>query len=178
MNDDYLWDKSGEPDSEVEHLERLLGKFQYQPQPLDLPAITPRRKFSPALAVAAAVALIAVGLGVWLSWYSRAKETTPSVTASVTPAPEKKEVKQHEQVAATPRDEPTVQETQIAKNPKTNHRFTRHEFGNRQSPLAPARLTEEEKAKAQLMFALQITSSKLNLAQKRMQEGAPKTPRS
>jgi hypothetical protein len=28
MNDDYLWDRSGEPDPDVERLERVLGEFR------------------------------------------------------------------------------------------------------------------------------------------------------
>ena len=28
MNDDYLWDKSGEPDAEVQTLEALLGRYR------------------------------------------------------------------------------------------------------------------------------------------------------
>ena len=37
MNDDYLWDKSGEPDPEVQKLEEILGTLRYQPRPLNLP---------------------------------------------------------------------------------------------------------------------------------------------
>jgi hypothetical protein len=31
MNDDYLWDKSGEPDAEVQRLEALLGRYRSSP---------------------------------------------------------------------------------------------------------------------------------------------------
>lgn len=30
MNDDYLWDRSGRPEPDVEHLENLLGRFRHQ----------------------------------------------------------------------------------------------------------------------------------------------------
>lgn len=33
MNDDYLWDGSGEPDPAVQRLERVLVKYRYQPAP-------------------------------------------------------------------------------------------------------------------------------------------------
>ncbi|MDT5268878.1 MAG: hypothetical protein QOH49_1064 [Acidobacteriota bacterium] len=36
MND-YLWDKKGEPDTEVARLEALLGAFAHTPRPLELP---------------------------------------------------------------------------------------------------------------------------------------------
>ena len=35
---DYLWDKTGEPDPEVQELEEILGTLRYQPRPLDIPA--------------------------------------------------------------------------------------------------------------------------------------------
>ena len=47
MNDNYLWDRSGEPDPEIQKLEELLGELRYQPQPLQIPAnITVGRKRS------------------------------------------------------------------------------------------------------------------------------------
>ena len=68
---DYLWDKTGEPDAEVERLEKLLGGLGHQPRALELPrdarvAQTPRRLWSrPALAAAAALALMLLA-GAWL----------------------------------------------------------------------------------------------------------------
>jgi hypothetical protein len=35
---DYLWDKSGAPDAEVERLEELLGSLRHRPSALELPA--------------------------------------------------------------------------------------------------------------------------------------------
>ncbi|HLL71962.1 MAG TPA: hypothetical protein VK363_11045 [Pyrinomonadaceae bacterium] len=35
---DYLWDKTGEPEEDVEQLENLLGTLRYQPRPLEIPA--------------------------------------------------------------------------------------------------------------------------------------------
>jgi hypothetical protein len=57
MSDDYLWDGSGEPDPEIEKLERLLGQYRYQPKQLDVP-VRPRRFFDRRLAVAAAIILM------------------------------------------------------------------------------------------------------------------------
>ena len=37
MKDDYLWDKSGQPDPEIQKLEEILGTLRYQPKPLELP---------------------------------------------------------------------------------------------------------------------------------------------
>jgi hypothetical protein len=55
MNDDYLWDRSGEPDPEVEHLEKLLAPLRYQAPPK-----RPVRNYR-WLAVAA-VAVLAIGV--------------------------------------------------------------------------------------------------------------------
>src|SRR5258705_10390661 len=48
MNDDYLWDKSGEPDPEIAKLERTLSGLGHDDRPLELPetiapAQAPRR---------------------------------------------------------------------------------------------------------------------------------------
>ena len=36
MNEEYLWDKSGEPDPDIQQLEQILGTLRYEPKPLDL----------------------------------------------------------------------------------------------------------------------------------------------
>ena len=38
MNEDYLWDKSGQPDPEIQQLEEILGTLRYQPKPFEIPA--------------------------------------------------------------------------------------------------------------------------------------------
>src|SRR5207253_6498970 len=59
MSDDYLWDGSGEPDPEVERLERLLERFKHE-RPVPELARTVRagagrpRRLVPWLAAAAA----------------------------------------------------------------------------------------------------------------------------
>ncbi|HXJ93365.1 MAG TPA: hypothetical protein VMT20_10855 [Terriglobia bacterium] len=90
MNDDYLWDGSGEPDPEVQRLEGLLGRFrQSRPAP-EFPAIshaTPSRtrlwwwpwclgnRALVGMAAAAAVALLVAGA--WLAW-RRTRPPAPS----------------------------------------------------------------------------------------------------
>jgi hypothetical protein len=61
---DYLWDKTGESDAEVERLEELLGKLRHTPRALELPpdveteAVRAPRLFRKAwLAIAAALLL-------------------------------------------------------------------------------------------------------------------------
>lgn len=71
---DYLWDKTGEPEEDVEQLENLLGTLRYQPRPLEIPATampTLARSrtatiFSrPRFAIAASL-LFALLAGTWL----------------------------------------------------------------------------------------------------------------
>ncbi len=65
MNDDYLWDKSGEADREVERLERALAPLRYPPRALATAsrqrAPLPRfRRFRPVIGrIAAALAIVA-----------------------------------------------------------------------------------------------------------------------
>jgi len=61
MNDDYLWDRSGTPDPEVERLEQLLGRYKHE-APLKVAPM--RRRRWPWLAAAAVLAVV-LGLG-WL----------------------------------------------------------------------------------------------------------------
>jgi hypothetical protein len=69
--DDYLWDGSGEPDPEVQRLERLLTQFRHEPRDAAFQAITPvsrrhrrflaiARGFWPRFAVAAALAVAVI----------------------------------------------------------------------------------------------------------------------
>ena len=46
MTDDYLWDGSGEPDPEVERLERLLGEFRSSRPAPELPSGRPEHNAS------------------------------------------------------------------------------------------------------------------------------------
>lgn len=52
MSDDYLWDRSGPPDADVERLEALLARYRHRPRP--------RRRLVLFVAAAAAVVAAAV----------------------------------------------------------------------------------------------------------------------
>jgi hypothetical protein len=83
-NDDYLWDRSGEPDPEIKHLETLLGKFQHDSPTPVFPEIVPERpgvvfpwrlRLFPALATAAAGMAVVVAVTFWVY------RTKPTATA-------------------------------------------------------------------------------------------------
>ena len=103
MNDDYLWDRSGEPDPEVERLERVLGKYRYQDKPLS-PALrsrlSERRGGWLRLAAVAAAILIAL-TGLWIFKVHNKSVTTPIESAS-TDGSEKRD---KEQAVAPPAKE-------------------------------------------------------------------------
>ena len=67
MNEEYLWDKSGEPDPEIQQLEDILGGLRYQPIPLELPTDVQQHRqcHFPLIAIAATllIALLAEFFG-------------------------------------------------------------------------------------------------------------------
>lgn len=89
MNDAYLWDGSGEPDPEIEKLEKSLATFRHRGQALKFPEISPASaqrsswRFLPMhsslrfrLAAATAIILLIGAIGI-LRW-SQKPRTTPS----------------------------------------------------------------------------------------------------
>ncbi len=89
MSDDYLWDRTGRPDPEVERLERLLSRFHHRGQAPELPQqvleFRPRpywAVFSRVAAVAAMVLLAAAGT--WLV----TRRPKPPAAAAIAPRPQ------------------------------------------------------------------------------------------
>jgi hypothetical protein len=180
MEDNYLWDRSGEPDQEVQELEEILGALRYQPRPLEIPVnvlVSRRRSFVPAMAIAAAIALLAILLGLWFSFNRR--QAVPAL-----------EAKHDSQIDQNKNAEPQVAPNQqaspapvLVKNPLPTGVQKRREAArslltrnvNRvpRTQIRPPVLTPEELAeKEQVLTALRLVSAKLNLAQRKTQ-GAP-----
>ena len=188
MND-YLWDRSGEPDEDIQKLEEILAPLGYQPKPLEIPAsiqAAHRRRFFPALAIAATIALMALALGLWFNSY-RGRAVAPS-QANSAPVPVGNGNKDglHSSLspetvkAALPDEKPKPQLAVTGRRApgRTLRTGIERRSGNtimpQQQPeaIADAR-AEAEAAKEQLMVALRLASSKLSLAQKRAQGGYP-----
>ena len=74
MNDDYLWDRSGEPDPEIEHLEQLLGRYRHD-APLKVALARPRWRM--LAAVAATLAFVALGIAGLLTARFRWRDGAP-----------------------------------------------------------------------------------------------------
>lgn len=66
MNDDYLWNREGEPDEETRRLEELLGAFRAPLPPLRIPRTA--RPASWLLAAAAALVALGIGVPALLAW--------------------------------------------------------------------------------------------------------------
>jgi hypothetical protein len=110
---DYLWDKTGEPEEDVQRLEELLGQLRFQPRTFEVPATLPtsaRRaprtlyNFSWSRLAVAASLLLTLLAGAWLiSTKQRTSETTQqtakTITTGVTETPKQTE-KTTPQVAA------------------------------------------------------------------------------
>jgi hypothetical protein len=169
MNENYLWDRTGEPDAEVQELEELLGTLKYQPRPLQIPANLPagRKRALIPLAIAAAIALLMVGAGLWIHFGGsherpaiQARDNGSAPASTQTPAP-------------MPKDEvanlippPTIKGRPVHR-PNSN-RLARNDM--RRVRTTPPPLTEQELAeKDQVLIALRLVSAKLNLAQRKTQ---------
>ena len=182
---DYLWDRSGEPDEDIQKLEEILAPLAYQPRPLELPAtLQPgrRRNLYPALAIAAAIALAALALGIWLNIKREATGVPQKANVTISVAVEKKETaeivsvppKAIESPKAAPKQNsrPAHRSPSQARNQLALNRHNRKSL-RPQTELSAAAALEAETGKEQLMLALRLASSKLTLAQKRAQGGYP-----
>lgn len=181
---DYLWDKTGEPDPEVQQLEEILGTLRYQPRPLEIPAglhIGRERSFfrgyATPLAIAATVAMLLLGLGLWLGL--QRQQQGPLQVAKSPDTPQARPVsspedRQNQPVAVS---SPESGPKRIVESPR--HRANRSLLAqnpkrDRNTAVKDQQLTvkqqqEAQAAKDQLMLALRVTSAKLNLAQKKAQ---------
>jgi len=150
MNDDYLWDKSGEPDPQIQELEEILAPLRYQPKPLELPNQLPRRNYFPLLAIAATVLIALLAGGVWLKLRKQPAEP-PQEAKSVVPS-----------VPPVYEEPVVVKNEDLPPKPIVRKRSVKKSFN-------PIERKEALEAKEQLMLALRVASEKLKLAQRRTQ---------
>ncbi len=175
MNDNYLWDRSGEPEPEIQQLEELLGTLRYEPRPLQIPAnfkIGRRLNYFRPMAVAATLLLFAIAISLWVNFYRRPQHVaskaaaafeTPVVPQSASVAPEELKpaaVNDTPKSVRMPKRHAVPQPALLAANRA------------RREPLPEPALTSEELAqKDQVLLALRLVSTKLNMAQRKLQGG-------
>jgi len=177
MNDNYLWDRSGEPDAEVQELEEILGTLRYQPRPLEIPndvRIRASRPFA-RIAIAAAIGLVAIALGLWVNFNRH--RTAPAVEATRDSQTDQKRTAPQPQLAPNNASPLAVVKDPTRTNIQKRHRepaptvVSQNKVRDtviRQSTLTPQEVAEKE----QILIALRLVSAKLNLAQRKTQ-GVP-----
>ena len=144
MNDDYLWDKTGEPDPQIQQLEEILGTLRYRARPLMLP----RRNYFPLLAIAASLLLALLAGGIWLRVRSYHYEVPPQQATIERPTPK------------PPVNEFAVDQPLLATKRLPRKRSASSTLRQRQEALM---------AKEQLMLALRVTTQKLHLVHMKTQ---------
>ena len=177
MKDNYLWDRSGEVDAELEELESVLGALRYRPRPLEIPPslqVRRRRTFFPALAIAAAIALVAAGLGLWLNLnrpavQNEVKRTTDrDQKTSGQREPKNQPGSDVSGFSASEKPTPKIEKIgDKSRNLVAVNRRRRSRTNAGQPQLTPEEIAEKE----QVLIALRLVSAKLNLAQRRTQGG-------
>src|SRR5262245_4432240 len=164
MNDDYLWDKTGEPDPEIEHLEQVLGTLRYQPRSFEVPRdrqMKDRATWRSWMAIAAAILIAIVAGGLWLA---SNRPLTDEIAAIQLPGEEDLPPTTSQPVEPKPNEPPAAvavpHRKRIIRRPEPNESLV-------------AEQKEAEAAKQQLLLALRLTSSKLGIAQKKVQGTTP-----
>lgn len=182
MKEDYLWDKTGAKDPEIERMEKALAAFRYRetaapeiPAPIvSAKTELPRRSFRLSFALAAlTTAAIFVCFGVWFQVSNYRIETVKDLPKTFAP-PVAVETPS-ENAVSKPNDsfvkkiaapKKSVQSKIVKIERKISSVAIRKVLiARNQKPKKPAvKLTAEEKyAYDRLMLALSITGSKLKL---------------
>ena len=161
MNEQYLWDKTTEPDDETKELESLLSEFRFQPRPLVLPVAPPKKVFifDYRIAAIAATVLIAFGFLFWLSFRNNSIQQAVN-GAKPSPAMTDSQAPENKIVSDTPKTSEQPQRILIKRKPTVLKPI---QISHRRSQ--PSMATQERMAKDKLMFALQLTSDKLEFIQ-------------
>jgi len=171
MNDNYLWDRTGEPDPEIQKLEELLGELRYQPQPLHIPAnltVGRKRSFYLPMAIAAAIIMVAMLSALWFQ-FSRKRSAPPLQSkqdAPVTPTNVTQPEPSPEQKTVAVKDEPKEQKPRRQLN-RNLLAINKQPVIRRQTFQQPT--PQEQAEKEQVLVALRLVSAKLNLAQRKTQ---------
>ena len=171
MNDNYLWDRTGEPDAELQQLEELLGTLRYQPRPLEIPAtmnVRRKRTFIP-LAIAAAIALLMIGAGLWIRFANSnpGRMEQAQRDSQPTTAPRQDPQTPQDSIAIAP--EPQLQSPDLPKHRRVSQTLAVYKPRRPTQTSAPGLTPAELAQKEQVLVALRLVSAKLNLAQRRAQ---------
>jgi hypothetical protein len=181
MREDYLWDKSGDPDDEIVRFEKLFQEVKFDEKMTPVPEFRPPRnswthRFWVPVSIAASIAfLLLTGTLVFIKWNgSRTIPPVPVTSASPTFPVNSRPV--NSQIADVTPNTNDEERKPVGVTPPENVAIIRR---NRTSPVnarrikpRPLQLESErekgERAKAELMLALHIAGSKLNLVRQKL----------
>lgn len=186
MKDDYLWDRTGEPDPDVQSLESILGNLRHKgkaPEMLaqeSLRRVTsaprPKMFYKPLLAAAALLLMMFTALSLWLVINrTRGQQSAQPQMARGTAAPPAQQQSPPPESPGPQKEVLTPQPggvKQLAASDNPAPRPRRSKPGQRENMSARNLANQQEAAegriaKERLIKALQITSSTLNFAQKK-----------
>jgi hypothetical protein len=174
MDDNYLWDRSGEPDPELQQLEELLGTLRYEPRALQIPPnfrTARRASYFRPLAIAATLLLFAVATSLWINFNRRPQSIAalPAVGNEKPVVPQTVSAAESNQTAVAGIQKVVV----TAKRHVARPRIVLAENRTRtlQAP-APVLTSEELAQKDEVLLALRLVSTKLNMAQRKLQGGS------
>lgn len=170
MKEEYLWDKSGEPDPEIQKLEQILGTLRYQPKSLDLgDDLQIRRgiRHLPLLAIAATLLIALLAGGLWLRVRNK---TVPQLHKATIESPAPRQLNSPENDNRRS-EQALLHESTHERKPMV--RRVRHSTTLRDSNMTASERVQALEAKQQLMTALRLTSEKLSLAQRKAQGASP-----
>ncbi len=176
MKENYLWDRSGEPDPEEQKLEEILGTLRYQSRPLEIPNNVRLKGIRPLftkLAIAAAIGLIAIALGLWVN-FNRPRTVPAVVEKSGSQTDQKRNAPQPQIAPNDNTPQPVIVTETTPTSIQKRHREPARTFvaqnKSRDTVIQPSTLTPQELAeKEQVLLALRLVSAKLNLAQRKTQ---------
>ena len=171
MKEDYLWDKKGS-DAEIERLEGLLSGFRYVDEPAAPSNVVefPDRRYEGRnthwmIAIAASVAIGAVAIGAWTLSSSIEDPLiagAPGSNAVAAPNAVETQVKNAVEEPA----QPILSRADIrpAKSRNSTHKAAFRARPRHRKPVVEDAFTKDElQAYNQLMLALSITGSKLQI---------------
>jgi hypothetical protein len=174
MNDEYLWDKSGEPDPEIQQLEQILGTLRFQPKSFELPdnvQLIRGNHNLPLLAIAATILMAVFAAGLWLLVKNKSTPQLQNVRVEAPTFPQNIG-------GPTPPGNKPKESLAIKGTTPNRHRDRAATSRPRQNfsdlpALAKSKRQQALEAKEQLMVALRLASEKLNLAQRKAHGASP-----
>jgi len=172
MNEGYLWDKSGEPDPEIQELEQILGALRYQPKPLDLTdEVQPRsrHRYLPLISIAATLLIALIAGALWLRVRTR---TVPQLNHAGIESPKRQQEIPNIDDKKT-NDFLTTATGKPSREPRPKVKEIKHSRTLEASNMTASERQQALEAKEQLMIALRLTSEKLNLAHRKAQGSSP-----